>query len=277
MLAFPEKYLPGEPTGERWAYGVFPKPDWKEFCAGKEQALLFMRGTQLGARLLGDIEESKLTVEVMYGKKSNSAGLTNPAHADKACYLEVTDEKQLQKTLQKLLRDPVLSQSPSVANAKRKLAAANIVIPHAPIAEIEVPPLNLTLLQRGKVAYWIMEHLTPGPGADAWVSWQHDMTDLSSAFAKDAVLPGWAKRPPWVALAHELIHAWRKVSGRVVFHPTLEEYYEEAMTVGLPPYDRCPLTENRFREAAKEPRRGFYGPSTEAKSAKAALKHPAIV
>lgn len=275
MLVFPEKYFPGDPRGMRFDFDVSAKPGWGDFFDAKELALRFIRGTALGEKLLGEIEESKFLVEVLYGKKRNSAGLAKLASANEACYLEVSDEKQLQKTLQKLLRDPVLSKLPSVANAKRKLAAAKIIIPNAPIAEIEVPPLKLSLLERGKVAYWIMEHLTPGPGTDAWVSWQHDVTDLSATFAKDA--PGWAKRPPWVALAHELIHAWRMVSGRVVFHPTLEEYYEEAMTVGLPPYDRCPLTENRFREAAKEPRRSFYGPSTEAKSAKAALKHPAVV
>jgi Effector protein len=277
MLEFPEKLFPGNPRGMRFNYGVLENPKWGDFCKAKDEALLALSGTQIGATLIGEIERSKWLVEVLYGKERNAAGLAKLASADEACYLEVTDEKQLQKTLQKLLRDPVHSKSPEVANARRKLAAAKIVIPNAPIAEIEVPPLNLTLLERGKVAYWIMDHLTPGPGAAAWVSWQHDVTDLSSVFAKDAALPGWAKRPPWVALAHELIHAWRMVSGRVVFHPTLDEYHEEAMTVGLPPYDRCPLTENRFREAGKEPRRSFYGPSTEAKSTKAALKHPAVV
>jgi hypothetical protein len=83
------------------------------------------------------------------------------------------------------------------------------------------------------------------------------------------------KRPAWIALAHELIHAWRLVCGTCVFRPSAigENYYEEAMTVGLPPYDGCRYSENRLRLLKGLPLRTFYGPTTQNQSVHAASKH----
>jgi hypothetical protein len=82
-------------------------------------------------------------------------------------------------------------------------------------------------------------------------------------------------RPSWIALAHELIHAWRLVRGCCVFRPSAvsEYYYEEAMTVGLPPYDKCRFTENHFRRTKGLPLRTFYGEDTRNQSMRAAAKH----
>jgi hypothetical protein len=54
----------------------------------------------------------------------------------------------------------------------------------------------------------------------------------------------WTHRPPTVALGHELIHAWRAMTGMVLFDYGWEE---EAMTVGLPPFSFMEYTENRLR------------------------------
>jgi hypothetical protein len=131
------------------------------------------------------------------------------------------------------------------------------------------------------VAYHIMDHLTPGPGTGAWVLWD----PLLESVFKD--LPtekraAWMDRPPWLALAHELIHGWRLASGRCVFRPNArkdidEEYYEEAMTVGLPPYDQCRFTENRLRHFKGLPLRTFYGEATLTQSTHAAAKHGSAV
>ena len=83
-------------------------------------------------------------------------------------------------------------------------------------------------------------------------------------------------RPAWIALAHELIHGWRLACGRRVFRNCGnrgEYYYEEAMTVGLPPYDQCRFTENRLRRLKGLPLRTFYGPETRNQSDHAAEKH----
>jgi hypothetical protein len=128
--------------------------------------------------------------------------------------------------------------------------------------------------QNGLVAYHIMGYLTPGSGTGAWVVWDPLLknvgTDLSPQKQAD-----WMVRPPWIGLAHELIHGWRLATGRCVFRPGewTEEYYEEAMTVGLPPYDQCRFTENRFRQLKGLALRTFYGETTRNQSARAASKH----
>ena len=106
-------------------------------------------------------------------------------------------------------------------------------------------------LQNGLIGYHIMSHLTPGPGTEALVAW-HPERDDAGADLDPSKRAAWMTRPSWIALVHELIHGWRLVTGQCVFRPDqyIEEYYEEAMTVGLPPYDGCRFTENKFRMAS---------------------------
>jgi hypothetical protein len=130
-------------------------------------------------------------------------------------------------------------------------------------------------LQNGLVGYHIMAHLTPGPGTDAFVVWDPESVDAGADLDDESKRAKWMERPSWLALVHELIHGWRLVTGRCVFHPEprIEGYYEEAMTVGLPPYDGCKFTENRFRFLSCKPSRRFYGASTIVISQAARQKH----
>ena len=132
-------------------------------------------------------------------------------------------------------------------------------------------------LQNGLIGYHIMSHLTPGAGTGAFVVWDPDQADAGADLPPSERAP-WMTRPSWVALVHELIHGWRLVTGRCVFRPEplIEEYYEEAMTVGLPPYDGCKFTENRFRQAGGEALRTFYGQKTKIISEAAQRKHKSV-
>ncbi len=128
-------------------------------------------------------------------------------------------------------------------------------------------------LQCGLIGYHIMDHLTPGSGTGAWVVWEPLLESVGTDLPAEK-RAAWMDRPPWIALAHELIHGWRLVTGRCVFKPgPIEEYYEEAMTVGLPPYDQCRFTENRLRHLNGLPLRTFYGESNLSVSNRAAAKH----
>ncbi|HET9376151.1 MAG TPA: M91 family zinc metallopeptidase [Chthoniobacterales bacterium] len=130
------------------------------------------------------------------------------------------------------------------------------------------------VLQWGLIGYHIMDHLTPGQGTGAWVVWNRLLKSVPSKLPTEQ-RAAWMERPTWIALAHELIHGWRLVTGRCVFKPGLyiEEYCEEAMTVGLPPYDGCKFTENKFRISSGQPLRGFYGEETRVKTEAAQQKH----
>lgn len=96
-----------------------------------------------------------------------------------------------------------------------------------------------------KLRVYLYDFLTPGKGSDCGVRFNFERDNLSPEHKK--YLPqshNWQNRPPGVALAHELIHAWRCMVGRVLFNYGWEE---EAMTVGLPPFTFMPFTENHVR------------------------------
>jgi hypothetical protein len=66
-----------------------------------------------------------------------------------------------------------------------------------------------------------------------------------------------------VMLGHELIHAWRMMTGRRI---VARGWEEEMMTVGLGPGADLPFTENKLRSEAGHPLRTSYNlsPSTAA-------------
>lgn len=75
--------------------------------------------------------------------------------------------------------------------------------------------------------------------------------------------------PAFIALAHELIHAWRQMSGRSETEDKLkiaetEDYRsyklsrEEALTVGLGVYAKTRVSENAIRAEHGLPRREYY-------------------
>jgi Effector protein len=129
-------------------------------------------------------------------------------------------------------------------------------------------------LQNGLIGYHLMSYLIPGSGTAAFVVWDPEMADAGADLG-ESERAAWMTRPGWIALVHELIHGWRLVTGQCVFRPEplIEGYYEEAMTVGLPPYDGCKFTENRFRLYSGEPPRTFYGQKTRVISRAAQRKH----
>ena len=96
-----------------------------------------------------------------------------------------------------------------------------------------------------KLRVYLYDFLTPGVGSDCGIRFNFKRDNLSPEHKK--YLPAshtWMNRPVGVALAHELIHAWRCMVGRVLFNYGWEE---EAMTVGLPPFTFMPFTENHVR------------------------------
>lgn len=92
---------------------------------------------------------------------------------------------------------------------------------------------------------YLYDFLTPGPGSDCHVGFNHKKLTYSEDHKRHLPASEYYKnRPLPVALAHELVHAWRVMVGRVLYRYGWEE---EAMTVGLPPYSNMKYTENRFR------------------------------
>jgi cold shock CspA family protein len=60
---------------------------------------------------------------------------------------------------------------------------------------------------------------------------------------------------PFIVLGHELVHAWRMMTGRRVFIGGLGE---EHMTTGLPPYTSMRFSENKLRAESNHAIRDYY-------------------
>ena len=62
-----------------------------------------------------------------------------------------------------------------------------------------------------------------------------------------AVDPARKNRPPLIGLAHEMVHAWRAMTGRNLYITNTNFDIEEVITTGFPPYNSEQFSENLFR------------------------------
>lgn len=97
--------------------------------------------------------------------------------------------------------------------------------------------------------------LQPGTGGPSRISFDPDNW-FPVAYGNEVA----TRRPPHIGLAHELCHAWRNAVGKRLFEDAkaVDQYDDELMTVGLPPYEYEPYSENLFRLASGEPLRLNY-------------------
>lgn len=238
-----------------------------------QAAMKTIRGTSLGADMVRDIEASKNRVKIKAGQSNECIPVdVGPSAVSKLCYEGVVDNNSLHEILQRIVNTEAFSD-PRVLRAMAKgevQAIQNLNTKERSVAKAEWNGVS-----RGKVAYYLIKYLKPGLGADAIVSWNPAKQTASENGSPD--LP-WDKRPPWIGLAHELVHAWRMVTGRCVFSPadTACTIYEERMTVGIAPYDDGePYTENYFRAHSAAPeRRTFYNDDSKVKDLKLGQKYP---
>ncbi|WP_353558448.1 M91 family zinc metallopeptidase [Paraburkholderia terrae] len=281
--------------------GTVRRPSNEEqvnFQRNVDESLAQIRSTEIGSSLLDDIARAGhelviLRVTPSVGNKCRQTELSVSAGAA-ACYKELLSVQSLWDKIQELTSTGrITEQNPAVKKfmkfyfplargGNKEAYQCNVRQRVVPLAhkkgeqrqlEAEVGGTKVSSLQRGLIAYHIMDHLTPGPGTGAQVLWNPSSDRICGDLPAER-RAAWMDRPPWVALAHEMIHGWRLVTGRCVFQPGgIEDYWEEAMTVGLPPYDRCRFTENRFRHVKALPLRTYYGESTLNRSNNAAIKH----
>jgi Effector protein len=101
------------------------------------------------------------------------------------------------------------------------------------------------------LCFLLYDYMLPGAGTDTQVrvmnakTFEHDFNnDLQSESKMTRGKQETAVRLDAVVLAHELIHAWRMMSGRRIVSGGWEE---EAMTSGIGPFSSWRMTENSFR------------------------------
>lgn len=262
MITYPKKFYAGAST-QPWEISTDEGLlDHGIYVACGAIAELEIFGTGVGAAMTREIDSSPHAIEVIRGKEN--ACILNGDVAS-ACYQELFNEELLVLTLARALNGPAFHYASPAGIWLRELVGREAA--HFRFIEVKskakdhneviVTHLATTLQARGKICYAIRDQLTRGGGAPAIVRWNHEQA-LADGGA-GVITAAWNRRPPWIALAHELIHAWRLVTGTCIFPMATESAYEEAMTVGLFPYNGTPYTENAFRVAAGEPVRTFYG------------------
>jgi hypothetical protein len=281
------------------------------FESAVNSALECIRSISIGAELVRAIESAGLEVLIVKPGKDQSNLCVQSSQTEQACndacYQEVLDHRQLRTKIQTLISRGTIVPGHAAIRKYEKFHCDSIhktthqrtEVPLAhkpkkdrPHSTDEILKNRIMLfedkpqisegiglvryLQNGLVGYHIMDHLTRGPGTGAWVVWDPLLVNTGAHLPAEKQA-AWMNRPAWIALAHELIHGWRLACGCCVFRPSglSEYYYEEAMTVGLPPYDQCRFTENRLRHFKGLPLRTFYGEATLNQSKRAALKHRA--
>lgn len=269
--------------------------DMHKFKEDVSTALKEIEKGQIGAELVNAIKNATVEVTILksFPKKRNACMQqdTSIDARKNACYAEVLSDKSLTETLASLKTKKIIDDGhPAIKKYEKfygKKPASDGDIPQARntvhtkyakehVIETQGDASLVNFLQRGLVGYHIMEHLQTGKGSKAYVAWDPEWDDVGLEIA-DAKRQPWMKRESWVGLAHELVHAWRMVTGRCVFYPALsEDYYEEAMTVGLPPYHFCRFTENSIRRENGLPLRTFYGESSYQQSMRAQKKHGTV-
>ena len=119
MLATPSKFLP--PNGiVTMAYR--DQNDYAAFMEKAREAVAMIRSTPLGERLVGEIERSPKTVNIVRCGRSNIGCIIGDANQlDAACYKEVLTDAALLSLLTKLQKDTKTKDSIGLMHASRKL------------------------------------------------------------------------------------------------------------------------------------------------------------
>lgn len=88
----------------------------------------------------------------------------------------------------------------------------------------------------------ILRHfLQPGRGTAVTIGF-----DPTQTYPCDAD-PARQNRPPLIGLAHEMVHGWRGITGRMLEIQNENFDIEEVITTGFPPYNSERFSENLFR------------------------------
>lgn len=230
-----------------------------EFVNATRDWLDSLKKTSVGAALLSAIDGSGHQVEIYRTWDAGGGNYQGGDDPDLAMvepfetrYTDGTTELQdvLDRASQDTSGRSKIQKFFGIGKAKPKFLKRDAIA-----RLVGVTPADLALMEKGKkpippvvdarLKSYLYHFLTPGDGCPCHVVFNHMRDNLSPEHKRWLPMShNWQHRPPGIALGHELIHAWRVVTGMVLFHYGWEE---EAMTVGLPPYSFMDFTENHLR------------------------------
>jgi NleD-like pathogen effector protein (putative zinc metallopeptidase) len=249
----------------RALFKVAPTPDgeteqdiWQKETA---EALDQIRRNKHGAGLLKETEESMNEVQIL--KAAEPENLYNSTWVEGTppgmMYDSLRSASSLTKTSKAALAHGCPSEKLFSLVAKYGIGIWNP-------ADCSAQDWNLNEIgdQLLKCELENYDCLTPGKGVSCFIRWNpnNDFVGNKAKLDANALENRWRIRPPWIGLAHELIHAWRYLTGRCIFSNrsnSEQPKLAESLTVGLLPVDQGKYTENGIRNDTRQIARAIYG------------------
>ncbi len=230
----------------------------REFIAATRAALDQIRRTATGNRMLEEIDKSGHQLTIYRVATVDTGNSHTPSNAQKSTVIKLGKKEDGKTELHRVLQyacEDLSNRSrlqkflgmgkPKPRFLKRDEIARLCGIPWRDFQAMEAGTKPIDDNTEYKLRVYLYHFLTPGPGDDSLIEFNHIKDNLSPEHRK--YLPqshNWQNRPPAIALAHECVHAWRSMNGLKIFPYGWEE---EAMTVGLPPFAYMEFTENKIR------------------------------
>jgi hypothetical protein len=230
----------------------------QEFINTTQACLDSLKRLATGARLLAAIDESGHEVEIYRTWDITGGNAQGGSDSDEMvlAFDEVLDDGKtvLHHVLNAASQDmsgrtrlqKFLKMGKSKPRFLNRDAIARLVgIRASDFEQMEKGKKEIPASVDARLRSYLYGFLLPGEGCDCYVQFNHLRDNLSPEHKK--YLPSshnWQNRPPAIALGHELVHAWRSMTGMVLFDYGWEE---EAMTVGLPPFTFMEYNENKLR------------------------------
>jgi hypothetical protein len=232
----------------------------RQFIDATSNWLDEIRKTSSGQRMIAAIAESGHTVSIYRTWTITDGNYRAGGDAAKGLVVALGTkygggETELKRVLDKASEDMSgrsgVKKFLGIGKAKPKFlkrdAIARLVgITPGDLKKMEEGRMAISMHVESKLKVYLYDFLTYGEGDSCHVGFNHLRENLSEEHKR--YLPQshtWQNRPPGVALAHELIHAWSFMIGQ---RPFPYGWEEEAMTVGLPPFSMLrEFTENKIR------------------------------
>lgn len=257
--------------------------EWGDFCTRTVAALRSINDLPSGRMMLEEINKSGNLVTIG-GTSAERADLPRGEQLTNSCYSAETAAQFYQPINSPATLTAALTRAAGFLKTKVSPAASEEFLlgklrdlaasycstlmwndSRAPwsngwqIASVTINSANESFLK-----FALESFLVAGGGAPATIRWHPDSTQFATNMKKKVEQsvnargePGlgsaFTERPTYFGLAHELIHAWRAVTGRSIFG-TQDMLHDEHVTVGLLP--RIVNADKQFTGMAEMARTG---------------------
>jgi hypothetical protein len=238
--------------------------EWDDFCTRTVASLKWINDLPSGRKMLEEINDSGNMV-IISGSRAERLDLPRGDQLANSCYSAETAAQFYQPINTPATLSAALVAAAAYLRGRASLAADETTLfgklrdlvgaycgtlvwgnPAAPWNNgWQINNVIINSASESFLKFALEAFLQPGGGAPATIRWHPDSTQFASGMRvkidKSVTAQGepgmgsaFVNRPAYLALAHELIHAWRAVCGRCFF-ASADIQHDEHVTVGLLP------------------------------------------